>query len=280
MAPPMTGILRLVVCVLAIAAAPAHAQPEQMWLGLLRQGDFNLLEEQTIAFHRRFAANQETEFTARQAYRPLYNLTEQDLLKLDEWQKAHPRSYSARLIRGTYYKRAGFSARGSDVASRTPPEKFAAMRRLYALALPPLQESLSLTEKPYLSIFHMLDMLDRPARKALLDQATSMLPSNTLVRARYMRGLTPRWGGSHEAMWAFLSEARSTGATEMGLAELEAIIHDDLGDIAIRQGDVKAAVDSFRKALDLGAKAGGEVPQELRYSRFYRCTLPGLKSYC
>jgi hypothetical protein len=278
----MTLVLRILVCVLAFGAALANAQPAQVWLALLRQGDFNLLEEQTVAFQGRFAAGEETEFALRQAYRPLYNLTEQDLLKLDEWQRAHPKSYAVRLIRGTYYKRAGFSARGTDAASRTPPENFAAMRRLHALALPQLDESLSLTEKPYLSIFHLLDLRERngPVEKALMDAATKMLPSNRLVRARYMRSLRPRWGGSHEAMWAFLTEARSTGATEAGLVELEAIIFDDLGDTAIRRGDEKDAVASFRKALELGERVGGEVPQELLSSRYYRCKLPGLETYC
>lgn len=279
---PITHYFRLFVLALTLASQQANAQPDQAWLNLLRRADFSQLEAQTTALQRRFAAAEATEFDLRQAYRPFYNLTDQDLLKLDAWQKTHPKSYAVRLIRGTYYKRAGFSARGGDVAARTPPENFSAMRELHAIAVPQLEESLSLTDSPYLSVFHLLDLRigNRPIQRALLESGTKMLPANSLIRARYMRGLTPRWGGSYEAMWAFFAEAKRTGATEHGLFELEAIISDDAGDTDLERGNRAGAIRNFRKALELGAKVGGDVPRELSYSWHYRCKFPELADYC
>lgn len=163
--------LRLLALTLVFVFTTTNAQVEQTWLDLLRQGNFSRLEAQTVAFQKRFTAGHESEFALRQIYRSFYELTERDLLRLDEWQAAQPKSYAVRLIRGTYFKRAGFSARGEDSAARTLPENFAAMRRLHAIALPQLEESLSLAEQPYLSVFHLLDLRDgnRPVQKALLD---------------------------------------------------------------------------------------------------------------
>lgn len=278
----MKNYLRLFALTLALAFPLEGARADLPWLNLLRRGDFSQLEAQTVILQQRFASGEATEFDLRQAYRPFYDLTDQDLLSLDAWQKAQPKSYAVRLIRGTYYKRAGFSARGGDSAAQTPPENFAAMRRLHAIALPQLEESLSLTERPYLSVFHLLDLRDgdRPVQRALLEAGTKMLPANRLIRARYMRGLTPRWGGSYDAMRAFLTEAKRTGATELGLFELEAIIFDDAGDTDLSRGNQAGATQNFRKALELGAKVGGEVPRELPYSWYYRCKFPELEAYC
>lgn len=277
----MIQYLQLLVFVLALTASLANAQAET-WPNLLRRGEFGKLEAQTIALQKRFKSGEATEFELRQAYRSMYNLTRQDLLSLDLWQKTYPQSYAVRLIRGTYYKRAGVNARGDNFASVTPPENFAAMRTFYALALPQLEESLSLTEKPYLSVFHLLDIRDgnRHAQKALMKTGTIILPTNRLVRTRFMRSLAPRWGGSYETMRTFLAEAKRTGATELGLLELEAIIFDETGDTDIRRGDRSGAIRNFRKALEIGARVGGEVPQELQYSWHYRCKLSELKTYC
>lgn len=259
-----------------------NAQPEAQLLSRLRQGDFQRLESETIALQERFSEGRLTEIGLRNAYRPFYNLTGEDFKRLDQWQDLYPKSYAVRLIRGTYYKRAGFEARGTASASQTLPEKFAAMRKLHAIARPELEASLSLTEKPYLSVFHLLDLHegDRALHKSLMEAGTRMLPTNTLVRARYMRGLTPRWGGSYEEMKAFLAQARTSGATEDGLLELEAIMFDDMGDAALRQGDQQSAVRHFRRALELGQKIGGEVPEQLVFSWFQRCQLPDLSHYC
>lgn len=276
-------LLQALFCVTtAICASLSYGQADSGFLGLLRQGDFNRLESETTALQQRFAAGHETEFGLRQAYRPLYALTEQDLSKLDDWQKAYPKSYAVRLVRGTYYKRAGFSARGGEFASRTPAEKFAAMKKLHARAVPELEASLSLTEKPYLSVFHLLDLSDgnRDLQKSLMDSGTRMLPSNRLIRGRYMHSLTPRWGGSYDEMREFLSYARRTGATKIGLMELEGILYDDMGDTAINQGDQDSAIRSFRKALELNDKVGPEGFGDPPFSKYYKCKLPDLRAFC
>jgi hypothetical protein len=258
-----------------------HAGPGERWLNLLRQGAYTQLEDETVAFQAEFAAGKQTEFALRDAYRPLYDLTDSDLRRLDEWQKMYPKSYSSRLIRGTYYKRAGFQARGDRWAKDTSQKQWADMAKLHAVAVDQLQKSIPLTEKPYLSIWHLIDLQedDKADQKALLDTGTKMLPSNRLVRARYMHHLTPRWGGSYEAMQQFMVDAKKSGATEKGLLELEAIMDDDMGDALIRAGHEDQAVKYFARALDLKNRIG-ELAIDLDGAEWYRCKLAGLAAYC
>jgi|GEM_PF-1413641 len=266
--------------VLPSAAPPLEIEFDL--IGLLRRGQYEQLEIETTKLQGWFEAGNQSELAMRRAYRQLYNLSPPELMNLNSWVRAYPKSYTARLTRGTYYKQAGFKLRGNAPASETPPQNLQAMQSFRGVALADLEPSLTLTAKPYFSVFHMLDLEDDnpQMQRALMESATRMFPSNGLVRARYMRGLAPRWGGSYEAMWAFLSEARQSGATEVGAKELEAIIHDDMGETAIRAGNRKDATEHFRRALQLGAEVGDEVPRELPYSRYYRCTLPDLVSYC
>jgi len=267
---------------IAASATSLRAQAERQWMTLLRAHDFARLEEQTVLFQKHFADGHITELELRDAYRPFYDMNEDDWRRLDLWQTAYPKSYAVPLIRGAFYKRAGFDARGGEWADETSDAQFKEMYRLHELARYQLLASLELTEKPFLSVWHLLDVVygDSLAMRDLLDAGTRMLPTNTLIRSRYMRKLTPRWYGSYPLMEEFLAYARETGATERGLWELEAIIDDDAGDMAIRNGDKATAIELFRKALELGAKAGGEVPQELRYSWYWRCHLPELKAFC
>ena len=273
--------LLLSALIVLLGATSLHAQASQ-WMTLLRAHEFDRLEEQTVLFQKHFASGALTEFDLREAYRPFYDMNEDDWRRLDMWQKAYPRSYAVPLIRGAFYKRAGFNARGGEWATETTEAQFKEMYRLHALARHELEESLELTEKPFLSVWHLIDLVygDPVLMKELMDRGTQMLPTNTLIRARYMRALRPRWYGSYQQMEAFLVYARETGATERGLCELEAIICDDAGDIAKRDGDYATAVELFRRALELGAKAGGEVPEELRYSWSWRCHMPELKEFC
>ncbi|HZV92017.1 MAG TPA: DUF4034 domain-containing protein [Caldimonas sp.] len=274
---------RVLSCLATIfCVGMAHGQAAPGDLPLLRQGNFSRLEAETVSLQQRFATGQVTEFGLRQFYRSFYDLTEQDLARLDEWQAAYPRSYAVRLVRGTYYKLAAFKARGGNFAANTPPESFAEMERLLARARPDLEASLSLTEKPLLSVFHLLDMTDgnRAVRKALMDSGTRMLPSNRLIRGRYMFGLTPRWGGSYEEMKAFLAYAKRTGASKVGLMEMEALMYDDMAEVALHQGDQESAVVNFRKALELNAKVGPDGFGEPPFSKRYKCRLPALREYC
>ena len=51
--------------------------------------------------------------------------------------------------------------------------------------------------------------------------------SNVKVRARYMKALAPKWGGSLPQMQAFLQECRAQHLPASQIAGLEQIIRDE-----------------------------------------------------
>ena len=146
-----------------------------------------------------------------------------------------------------------------------------------------LKTSLKLTQKPFLSLFHLIGIAgpigtqDEP----LLASANKMRPGNMLVRNRYMIGLTPRWGGSYDKMKEFIARSKKDGASAVGIMQLEAIMYDDMGLTASEHGDKPATVQNLSKALALSEKIGGVFRKEfLMTANDYSCREPELKKYC
>jgi tetratricopeptide (TPR) repeat protein len=159
------------------------------------------------------------------------------------------------------------------------------MHQNFEIAKIELNSSLKLTRKPFLSIFHLLDISqhdgDDKTSLALLKQANEMLPSNTLVRNRFIEGLEPRWGGSYEQMKDFIKKSKAEGVSAVGIWQLMAITYDDMGFTLMEHGDTGAAIENFLKALELGQRVGGEFRKDfLSHSCYYSCREPALKKYC
>jgi hypothetical protein len=174
---------------------------------------------------------------------------------------------------------------GDKYISETPRENIEKMEQYVEKAKLELNASLKLTPKPFLSIFHLIDISglegDRKSSSTLLEYANKVLPGNTLARGRYMHYLTPRWGGSYEQMQSFIAQSRREGVDSAGIMQLEAIMYDDMGFSAHERNDRAAAIEYFAKALELGQRIGGEFRKDfLTYSDHYSCREPELNKYC
>jgi tetratricopeptide (TPR) repeat protein len=218
-------------------------------------------------------------------YRQFYDLDEQDLVKLEAWKNAIPGSYAAHLIRGVHFKRKAGEARGQEYISQTPPDKIQRLRQFREIAFTELTHSLDLAEKPFLSVFQLLEISksrgDKELSRGLVIAANKMLPSNTLARGRYMLALTPRWGGSYEVMKQFIAESKKEEVSPTGLNQLEAIMYDDIGMTYFEQGDMQNATTYFLKALALAQRVGGDFRKDwLSFSNRYVCGDPALAKYC
>jgi hypothetical protein len=159
------------------------------------------------------------------------------------------------------------------------------MHEYLEIAKKELNTSLTLTRKPFLSVFHLLDISesdgDKKTSLALIASANKMLSSNTLARNRFMHSLKPRWGGSYEQMKDFIAKSKAEGVSAVGIMQLEAIMYDDMGFSSIERGDKRAAIENFLKALELGQRVGGEFRKDfLKNSNYYSCHEPALKKYC
>ena len=223
-----------------------------------------------------------SEFELRNAYRPFYSLSDEAFVNLKKWAESSPHSYAAHLALGIYYKRKGSDARGSEYMSKTPSDRIEHMRYYYRKASIELVTSLTLTEKPYLSLFHLQTIEqqngNREALLILLRKANEYYPDNFLVRSRHALSLTPRWGGSYKELDAFIASSISEGAPTDVIKRLVAIEYNDKGHTLEEINLHDQAMQHFTKALELGAEVGGTFAEEfLGTSRYYACR--GKKDY-
>jgi hypothetical protein len=245
------------------AAAPiSNGHDQKELLGLLRAQEFETLESATRQVQEKFEKGALSDIQLRNTYRQFYDLDEQDLAKIKEWKKTVPGSYAAHLIRGINFKRKGFDARGDKYISQTPQENIDRMRQYHESAITELGKSLKLTEKPFLSVFHLLDLSksggSKEESRALVLAANKMLPSNTLARNRFMKTLTPRWGGSYDEMKQFIAQSKKEEVSTVGLIQLKAIMYDDMAATSLAQGDRQKATTYLFQAVELAQRVGGD----------------------
>lgn len=268
------------------AATPIpNGQDQKELLALLRAQEFQTLESATRQVQEQFEKETLSDIQLRNIYRQFYDLDEEDLAKIEEWKKIVPGSYAAHLIRGVYFKRLGLDARGEKYIARTPPERIEKMRRYHEIAVTELNESLKLTGKPFLIVFHLLDISKSGGSKensrSLVIAAKKMLPSNTLVRNRFMISLAPRWGGSYEEMNQFFAQSKKEEVNTSGLNQLEALMFDDMAMTYLEQRDRENATKYFFKALELAQRVGGDFRKDwLSYTNTHLCGDPDLQKYC
>ncbi|NEQ33490.1 MAG: DUF4034 domain-containing protein, partial [Leptolyngbya sp. SIO4C5] len=234
----------------------------------------------------RFENSEVTEIELRNLYRLFYKLDAAERSNLDKWIEKYPSSYAAHLARGIYYKRLGQAARGYEFIAETSQKEIDAMLVNFEIAESELISSLALTEKPFLSIFHLSTIMGHLCRKQelkkLLDDANKILPLNTLMRNRYQFYLSPKWCGSHDEMKAFIQQAKDANLPESHILQLKAIMEDDMASLSLSNGDRARAVVHYMKALNLAERVGGSFQEDWLFSSNYnRCRVPELKKrYC
>lgn len=275
----------IILSSLLIYSTASFAQTSTPLFDLLKARDFEQLESATKEVQSKFENGSLSEIELRNTFRQFYNLDRDALNKVREWNSKFPTSYAAHLIRGTYFKRLGNDTRGTKYISEVSQERLEKMRQYHENAKLDLMNSLMLTQKPYLSVFHLLDICqsdgDKTTALALLKSAIKMLPDNTLVRNRYISSLEPRWGGSYEQMKAFIERSKTEGVSNIGIMQLEAIMYDDMGYTLFEMGDKSSAIEYYLKALKLGHLVGGEFRKDyLSHSKNICCSEPALKQYC
>lgn len=263
----MKPSILILICVLLLSftSSPVRSEDSHVLQALARK-DFSFLDTTLNGVQRSFEEGHLSEIQLRNAFRPFYKLDSRQQEALRAWPKNSPDSYAAHLALGIFLKRAGWEARGDKFIAETSHQQITEMHRLFELSRSELNRSLRFAEKPYLTVFHLLDIAkaegDDVAELALLTQANRILPSNHLARNRYLISITPRWGGSYEQMRQFIRDASKDGVDQEGVMQLEAIMYDDQGDAAWRSGDHAAARSNFLKALDLAKKVGGNFRVE------------------
>jgi tetratricopeptide (TPR) repeat protein len=278
------GIQTLFLILASFTTIAVHASESDI-ISLIQRNDISATEKLLGDVQRRFENGSLTEIDLRNTFRPFYKLDPESFKNLNNWATNSPRSYAAHLALGIYYKKLALTIRGGKYISETPQENIDEMTRYLEKSNNELRHSLTLTPKPYLSIFHLLDISahfgNREDSKKLLSEANKVLPNNVLARGRYAISLLPRWGGSYAELDSFIASSRKQGVPPNIISLLESIKQDDIGHTLEEHGDHTAALEHFEKALQLGAKAGGTLGVDfLPVSRYYICLGPNVATYC
>jgi len=250
-------------------------------LRLLSGQNFDAVEHAYADLQINFDKGIVTEYELADAYKAFYQTDDVYRPQLDGWIKRYPKSSSAYLARGIYFRKLGESRRGGDYASKVPDEAMAYMTQMHALALQDLEAALRLNPKSYLAILHLLNIAmfdgDQAATDKYLAAGNAVAPGNLMIRARYLVSLAPKWGGSYEQMYEYIESCRAQGLAADKVEMLRAIRLDDMGHSFQEQGQPDMALGNYVAALDV-AKSAGTVFRRtyLKYS-LQVCSMPQYK---
>jgi hypothetical protein len=238
-----TSISRL-FCVLALlglaacgqespvaASKPPAARSNSQTSIQLRSEQYPELERRFSALQTQFEGGNMSGDDLRAAFRDFY-ATDADLgAKLDRWIAQYPNSYVAKVARGIYYKKVGFESRGTAYINDTSQSQIDGMNAAFEKAVADLRASITMSPKPFLSYFHLLDIGNAIGAKeevrTIYDRANSLDPSSYAIRLKYMVTLQSRWGGSLEEMQSFYSECQHAGLTDAQDKELQGMLAEE-----------------------------------------------------
>ncbi len=193
------------------------AVPDKLELvALIRAGEHERLDAFLAGLQADFERDFHKEIWMNRALEIL-NAGEPALLEpLDAWVAAMPESPYALLARGVYYAGVGWNARGTDAARRTSAKQFEDMAHAFEQAVEDLHGALE--RKPTLvAAYNILLKMQNSGRapgeertpQELFDAIVEISPYVFYPRQTYLWTMNPRWGGSYEAMSAFVAEAEA-----------------------------------------------------------------------
>jgi tetratricopeptide (TPR) repeat protein len=123
------------------------------------------------------------------------------------WLDKAPRSAFALLARGSYFEDAAWNARGTKWARETPGESLREMTRLADQAVPLIKQAIKAEPRLMPAYVSAIDIAKIDSSTGLGEwafKAAQKVDAGCTEVVRYRMGtLTPRWGGSYEAMLAY-----------------------------------------------------------------------------
>jgi hypothetical protein len=250
-----------------VTAQESNAAPlEPPILEWLKSGRYASVDQRLASLQSGYEAGATSEEELYKGFRALYNDGADNRAYFDRWVRLFPNSYAARLARGIFWYRVGCCWRGNHRALLSSDADRWRVAKYVPLARIDLTASLTMTRKPYLSAYYLLNaaLLDSPpeVRRHWLEVGNNLHPDNALLRARYMDGLTPEFGGSLELMRDFRNESAQQLVPDRVLARLDVKLHRETGEQLWRSGSPQQLFDEWRQVLERAPAAGEEPDPE------------------
>lgn len=170
--------------------------------------------------------------------------------RYDEWIKAYPESYSARLARGIFRSATAWEKRGNDLARNTSDSQFRGFGETLEDAKADLLHSLKLYARPVNSYRYLIRVskgLDMDDERDWLDAALKLDPKAYDPRFEYFDAIAPKWGGGERLMARFYQESLKSPMSDAHKKRIEGKYFYLLGEQAKFEKDYKTAADNFYK---------------------------------
>lgn len=170
--------------------------------------------------------------------------------RLDEWIRAFPQSYSARLASGIYHVTDAWKKRGELMGNRTSDEQMRGFHESLKRSRADLLASIPLYARPVDSYRYLVRIskgLGLGEERDMLDAALKLDPKAYDIRTEYYDAITPRWGGSEKLMARFLEECKNSQMSARDKKRIEGVHYYDLAQQARLEKDYKAGSDYFYK---------------------------------
>jgi tetratricopeptide (TPR) repeat protein len=182
-----------------VAPAPSLPADRTVWRDLLKQRQFDQLEDKLAALQADVEAGKCSECAATGPY---YEFSTSDPLigdRLDEWIRMRPESLPAHIARGMYRNHVSGLARGGAYAAQTRPERLAEMTRLHKAAVEDLAWVVQRNPKASLAYAQLIYIVtahggDTAAAKIYAEAIAHNPDSPVIYRARAW-SLAPWWQG-------------------------------------------------------------------------------------
>ena len=174
--------------------------------------------------------------------------------RLNEWVKLRPKSVAALLARATFYRAAGWNARGTASSRETTREQFQHMDSFFQRARADLTAAHSLDPKSIVAYRLMIYMAASRAElktsRATLDEALKIQPYSFMLRVAHMDNLR-RWG-SYEAMEEFADQSAPYAKRNPRIKALQGFVDLDRAEDFERDDRKGDAIEAYQRALRLG----------------------------
>ena len=250
----------IALAALSVTVVAAPLSRSETWR-LLNERQFAPLEASLAEVQRDYERNHKVDAEAERrlsrAFRVFYFADESTAPIYDAWVKAFPDSYAASLARGEYLTALAWKRRGADPSRKLSPDQWERVTRVAALAIDELTRSLRLTAMPVMSyefLIELSSMIGLSNKETLLVSALRLDPTAYYPGRAYLAAIRPQWGGSMEAMEAFVARYREVNPARWKADCLEAMIADQQtwGDVKL---DPATHLEWLDKAIELCPRA-------------------------
>ena len=145
---------------------------------------------------------------------------------MNEWVRNNPASFMALMVRANFHLAVGWKKRGNKFSNATSQDQFDAMNESFKKAGSDLAASSKLAPVsvlPYSGLINIAGSMAQSNDKIqdVLLRANKIDPQNYVVRKMAIWRLSPRWGGSFDALDKIIEQAKSSKLNAADLRRLE-----------------------------------------------------------